>query len=233
VPKTDNFYVGVNSKNAVLTSSDATAPRQSLAGRQYNTRSAPPSISVDNCLGQVPGKFATSVPRYPRICRGEHRATLQRRQAPLDSNLILYQTPHIRIGPLHGNTPSSARSTLSVYRVNQSVSAVLLSPFPAQQTTAASGCRCFISHAVFGYYPSLHPHPMSSPTFSASFGLFTAIGALAIYATLVLVRRSRSLPFPPGPRPELLIGNARQMASGDLEVLFEQWGKLYGECDVG
>ena len=74
---------------------------------------------------------------------------------------------------------------------------------------------------------------MSSTTFSASFGLFTAIGALAVYATLVLVRRSRSLPFPPGPRPELLIGNARQMASGDLEVLFEQWGKLYGECDVG
>lgn len=83
--KTDNYYVGVNSKNSASTNSDATAPRQSLAERRYNTRSAPPSISVDNCLGQVPGKFATSVPKYLRICRGEHHATLQRRQAPLDS----------------------------------------------------------------------------------------------------------------------------------------------------
>lgn len=69
---------------------------------------------------------------------------------------------------------------------------------------------------------------MSAAGFSTPFGLFPALGALAIYATFVVVRRSRSLPFPPGPQPDPLIGNVRQMGSNDLKVLFEQWGKEYG-----
>lgn len=64
--------------------------------------------------------------------------------------------------------------------------------------------------------------------FSASFGLFPVIGALAIYATVVIVRRSRRLPLPPGPRPDPFIGNVRQMGSNDLKIVFERWGKEYG-----
>ena len=60
---------------------------------------------------------------------------------------------------------------------------------------------------------------------------YPAIGALTVFVILVrtLVRRSRRLPFPPGPRPDPLIGNVRQMGSNDLKFLFEQWGKEYGE----
>jgi len=70
---------------------------------------------------------------------------------------------------------------------------------------------------------------MSPTTSSIPFVLFPAVGTLAIYVALALVRRSRSTPFPPGPRPDPLIGNVRQMGSNDLHVLAEQWAKKYGE----
>lgn len=59
--------------------------------------------------------------------------------------------------------------------------------------------------------------------------LFPAISAVTIYAIFTLVRRSRRAPFPPGPRQDPLIGNIRQIGSNDLKVLFEQWGREYGE----
>jgi len=74
---------------------------------------------------------------------------------------------------------------------------------------------------------------MSVAAFSTQFGLFLAIGGLTIYVALIFVRRSPSPPFPPGPRPDPLIGNILQMGSRDLKLLFKQWGKEYGEDDLG
>jgi hypothetical protein len=41
-------------------------------------------------------------------------------------------------------------------------------------------------------------------------------------------KSSRSLPYPPGPPPDPFIGNARAMASDELERVFAAWGKEYG-----
>lgn len=45
----------------------------------------------------------------------------------------------------------------------------------------------------------------------------------------LLIRRSRRLPFPPGPSPDPLVGNLRHMGSGNLEFVFERWGREYGQ----
>lgn len=68
---------------------------------------------------------------------------------------------------------------------------------------------------------------MSSMDFPAPL-LFAAVSGVAI-STWFLNRQSRQLAFPPGPAPDPLIGNLRQMGSGNLEVLFDKWGKEYGK----
>lgn len=72
---------------------------------------------------------------------------------------------------------------------------------------------------------------MSPAAFSLSSVPFPTIGALAVLVILlarVLMQRARRFPFPPGPLPDFLVGNVRQMGSQDLKVLFEQWGRKYG-----
>lgn len=56
-----------------------------------------------------------------------------------------------------------------------------------------------------------------------------------VWASIVwlLIRRSRRPPFPPGPSPDPIIGNLRQMKSGGLEYMFVDWGKEYGEPPHG
>ena len=60
----------------------------------------------------------------------------------------------------------------------------------------------------------------------------TAVASLAVAVTAIVVvykwRGSQSLPYPPGPPPDPVIGNARAMASGELERVFAAWGKKYG-----
>ena len=41
-------------------------------------------------------------------------------------------------------------------------------------------------------------------------------------------RGSQSSPYPPGPPPDPIIGNARAMVSDELERVFANWGKKYG-----
>lgn len=68
--------------------------------------------------------------------------------------------------------------------------------------------------------PSIMDFP--SPLF------LTAVSGVAI-STWFLIRQSRHPGFPPGPAPDPVIGNLRQMGSDNLELLFEKWGKEHGK----
>ncbi|KAF9647711.1 cytochrome P450 [Thelephora ganbajun] len=50
-------------------------------------------------------------------------------------------------------------------------------------------------------------------------------------STWLFIRRLRRLPFPPGPTPDPVIGNLRQIGSRNLESVFEKWGKEYGSVN--
>ena len=76
------------------------------------------------------------------------------------------------------------------------------------------------------------PLPPSTMPSLPLLDLSTITISLAV-AVLCLVaftkwRGSQSLPYPPGPPPDPIIGNIRAMASGDLEHVFASWGKKYG-----
>ena len=65
---------------------------------------------------------------------------------------------------------------------------------------------------------------IDSPTIGISFAVAVTAGIVAASTW----KGSRSLPYPPGPPPDPLIGNARAMASDELERVFAAWGKKYG-----
>lgn len=76
--------------------------------------------------------------------------------------------------------------------------------------------------------PPVSPTTMSMTSLVDAPVPLLVAGAMAI-STWLLIQRSRRLPFPPGPPPDPVIGNLRQMGSKDLEFVFEKWGKEYGE----
>ena len=73
------------------------------------------------------------------------------------------------------------------------------------------------------------PSPLLDPT-------ITGISLVVVLSGLVAASRwknSQSLPaYPPGPPPDPIIGNARAMASDELERVFAAWGKKYGVISV-
>ena len=76
-------------------------------------------------------------------------------------------------------------------------------------------------------FPSATMNVTSSADFPPPLLAAGAFG-VGIIAWL-LIRRSQRLPFPPGPSPDPVIGNLRHMGSGNLEFVFEKWGKEFGE----
>ena len=61
------------------------------------------------------------------------------------------------------------------------------------------------------------------------------VAAAAVVLLTIFLRSNRQqarskLPFPPGPKPEWLLGNARQMPASSQWLTFANWGKQYGKC---
>lgn len=65
----------------------------------------------------------------------------------------------------------------------------------------------------------------------AAVGVSLAV-ALTSLVAVSKWKNSQSLPYPPGPPPDPIIGNARAMASDELERVFAAWGKKYGVLSV-
>jgi hypothetical protein len=68
---------------------------------------------------------------------------------------------------------------------------------------------------------------MSSLLDSQAVGITLAFALTGILA-VSRWKGSPSLPYPPGPAPDPIIGNARAMGSDELERVFAAWGKKYG-----
>ena len=66
----------------------------------------------------------------------------------------------------------------------------------------------------------------------------TTVGISVVIAVTGLAvasrwRGSQSSPYPPGPPPDPIIGNARAMTSDELERVFAAWGEKYGALPPG
>ena len=46
----------------------------------------------------------------------------------------------------------------------------------------------------------------------------------------LLKRQGRSLPYPPGPKPKFLIGNALDFPKHNARRVFAEWGKKYNSA---
>jgi hypothetical protein len=74
---------------------------------------------------------------------------------------------------------------------------------------------------VEGAQPSFHPAPMSAFLY-LSITVFIAL-LLAKYVT----SRKQHRPYPPGPKPKPIIGNALDLPTTDLANVYIAWGKKY------
>ena len=72
----------------------------------------------------------------------------------------------------------------------------------------------------------------SSPLLDSTITGFSLAVALTGLVAASRWKSSQSLPYPPGPPPDPIIGNARAMASDELERVFAAWGKKYGALSV-
>lgn len=72
------------------------------------------------------------------------------------------------------------------------------------------------------------PSPLLDPI-TAGISLAVAITGVV---TVSKWKSSQLLPYPPGPPPDPIIGNARAMASDELERVFAAWGKRYGALSL-
>lgn len=62
--------------------------------------------------------------------------------------------------------------------------------------------------------------------------MIVAVIVVAICFVAVLSRWDRnSLPYPPGPPPDPIIGNVRDMMNDNQEQEFQRWGARYGTCN--
>lgn len=69
------------------------------------------------------------------------------------------------------------------------------------------------------------PSPLPDSTVA---GISLAVVAVTALVAVSKWKGSQSLPYPPGPPSDPIIGNARAMASDELERVFAAWGKKYG-----
>lgn len=70
--------------------------------------------------------------------------------------------------------------------------------------------------------------PLPSPLDPTISGISLAIAVTGLVVFSKWKSTAQSLPYPPGPPPLPIIGNAKDMASGELERVFAAWGKEYG-----
>lgn len=66
-------------------------------------------------------------------------------------------------------------------------------------------------------------------------GFLNSYAPYSLLAALVLVAavrrrlaKAKQLPYPPGPKPDFLIGNARQIPSHSSWLQYTEWRKTFG-----